>query len=243
MQSEKILELKNEILQKNDRIKEVNSEIESLRKTILDLQKQINDLKMTSNYKKFLEVRSKIEFASSEKSSIKNIIDLQFSKISRPLGKYSYISSFEKPVKKLMDDIIEDPYQAISVQNKDTIILILEAVSKSVASSAISVKDTDKALEYIQETISKLDEFISLKESYTNKIANLENDLTVFDMKQLETKEHNLQKAISDLDIAETTVKKLGVEINEKNNTLKKNIEEVERNLESVTNSKITLKI
>ena len=241
--SEKIVEKREKILQKTDRISEINSEIETLKNNIISLEKQVLDLKSIKEYTEFLEIKSKIESLSSEKSEIKNIIDLQFSKISRPLGKYSYISSFEKPVRKMMEDLVEDPYQVISPQNKGTIIQILETVTKSVSSGSISVKDTAKSLEQIQETISRLDEFMALKESYSNKVSTLEKDLVVFDIKLLESKEHGLQKTKTDFANMENIKKKLEVEINEETKLLEKHVSEIESGLARVTNSKITLKV
>lgn len=240
---EKTIEQRNEILQKKERISEINSDLEVLTNNIIHLENQILDLKSSIGHAKFLEIKSKINSMSSEKDAIKNIIDVQFSKISRPLGKYSYISSFEKPVKKMMDELVSNPHEVISPQNKNTIIQILEAVAKSVSSGSISVKDTSKSLEQIQETITRLDEFIALKESYSNKISTLEKDLIVFDYKLLESKEHDLQKKKNDRVNLEEIKKKLESDINDANNLLAKNVSEIESNLTTLTNSKVTLKI
>ena len=238
----KITEEKNKIMQKTDRVSEIISELEVLRNSITSLEKQILDLKSIKEYAKYIEIKNKIDSLYSEKNEIKNIIDMQFSKISRPLGKYSYISSFEKPVKKMMDELVSDPYQVISSQNKATIIQILEAVAKSVSSGSISVKDTDKSLEQINETVSRLDEFITLKESYSNKVSNLEKDLVIFDIKLLESKEQGLQKAKIDFTNMESTKKKLEDDINDDNNQLEKHVLHLESDLARVTNSKIILK-
>jgi hypothetical protein len=238
----KIVEEKNKIIQKTDRVSEIISELDALKNNISSLEKQILDLKSMKEYSKYLEIKNKIDLLSSEKSDIKNIIDIQFSKISRPLGKYSYISSFEKPVKKMMDELVNDPYQVISSQNKATIIQILEAVAKSVSSGSISVKDTDKSLEQITETETRLDEFIALKELYSNKVATLEKDLVVFDIKLLEAKEQSLKKAEIDFTNMESTKKKLQDDINEDNNLFAKHVSQIESDLSRVTNSKIILK-
>ena len=238
----KITEEKTKIIQKTDRVSEIISELDVLRNSITSLEKQILDLKSIKEYSKYLEIKNKIDSLSSEKNEIKNIIDMQFSKISRPLGKYSYISSFEKPVKKMMDELVSDPYQVISPQNKATIIQILEAVAKSVSSGSISVKDTDKSLEQINETVSRLDEFITLKESYSNKVSNLEKDLVIFDIKLLESKEQGLQKAKIDFTNMESTKKKLEDDINDDNSQLEKHVLHLESDLARVTNSKIILK-
>ena len=241
--SENISKERKTILQKTDRTTEIDSEIDTLKNSISSLERLILELKSMKEYSMFLEIKNKIEKLSSEKSEIKKIIDLQFSKISRPLGKYIYVSSFEKPIKKMMQDLLDDPYQVISPQNKGTIIQILEAVSKSVASGSISVKDMNKSQEQIQETISRLDEFISLKEAYSNKVSTLEKGLVVFDINRLELKEQELQKTKTNFENMENVKKKLHAEINEQSKLLEKHISEIQSNLSRITNSKITLKV
>ncbi|HYL65488.1 MAG TPA: hypothetical protein VET47_00020, partial [Candidatus Limnocylindrales bacterium] len=195
----KIIDLKKEIAQNNLRIAEIDSEMNSTQNTITRLDKEIFDLKSMKEYQIFLEIKNKINLLSSEKYEIKNKIDMQFSKISRPLSKYSYISSFEKPVKRVMEELIREPYEAISLQNKDTIIEVLRAVEKSVLSGSISVKDTEKSLEQIEETISLLDEFLAMKETYSNRVIKLEGELTIFDTKLLKSKENDLEKEKNNL--------------------------------------------
>lgn len=239
---QEISEYRNTIAQKNERISQIESEIHTLKGTITSLERQIHDLKSSSGHAKFLEIKHRVDSMSSEKSEVKHIIDLQFSKISRPLGRYSYISSFEKPVRKMMDELVANPYDVISSQNKTAITQILEAVEKSVISGSISVKDTDKSLEQIQETISRLDEFISLKETYSNKVATLEKDLTIFDIKSLESKEHELEKTRSDIANIESTKKKLEADVKDSNHSLSKSISSLESGLARLANTKILLK-
>lgn len=240
---EKILEEKTDCSQKSDRVLEINSEIHTLKNNIVATEEEIFRLKSTKEYAKFLEIKSNIELISLEKNDIRHIIDLQFSKISRPLSKYSYISSFEKSVMKILDELISDPYQVISLQNKNTIIQILEAAAKSALSGSISVKDTNKSFEQIQETIKRLDEFIALKDSYFNKISILEKDLVVFDIKLLESKEDNLQKTKTDFTNMENLKKKLEMEIDQGQSKLAKKVSEMESNMSNLTNTKINLRV
>ncbi len=239
--SQKISEQRIEIAQKTERLSEVDSETKSLNDTISSLEKQIHEMKSSEGHTKFLEIKTRIDSMSSEKSDVKNAIDFQFSKISRPLGRYSYISSFEKPVRMMMDELLANPYEVISPHNKDSIIHILEAVEKSVISGSISVKDYEKSIEQVQETISKLDEFIALKEAYSNKVSALEKELAVFDIKSLESKEHDLHKAKTDVTNMERIKKKLDEEVKDGNHTLTKNISHLESGVSKLTGSKVSL--
>ncbi len=240
--SQKITEQRIEIAQKIERLSEVELETKSLKDTISSLEKQIHEMKSSEGHTKFLEIKNKIDSMSSEKSDVKSVIDFQFSKISRPLGRYSYISSFEKPVRMMMDELLANPYEVISQHNKDSIIHILGAVEKSVISGSISVKDSEKSIEQVQETISKLDEFISLKEAYSKKVSALEKDLAVFDIKALESKEHDLHKTKTDVTNMERIKKKLDGEVKDDNHTLSKNISHLESGVSKLTGSKVSLK-
>ena len=163
--------------------------------TVTRLELEILELRAKPEHQEFLEVRKKIDLLSHEKHEIRRKIDAQFTKIARPLSKYSYVSSFDKPMKKLMEELISDPYEVISIHNKESVIEILQAVAKSVVAGNVSVKDSGKAIELIEETIDRLDEFLKLKGAFAKKISDLEVSLNVFDVKILEAKEKELEKA------------------------------------------------
>ena len=154
----------------------------------------IKNIKDSSEYLEFLKTKEKINSMDSESIQIKNEIDLQFTKISRPLNKYVYVSSLDKLQKKILVDLIENPYRVLSNTNKQDVIRILESVRKSVQSGSVSVKDINKSISQIDETFSKLDGFIKQIFMYNQKKNNVENELTVFNNKQLESKESDLAK-------------------------------------------------
>ena len=170
-------------------------------KTLRDLNnaiehdaQDIKNIKDSSEYVEFLKTKEKMNSMDSESIQIKNEIDLQFTKISRPLNKYVYVSSLDKLQKKILEDLIENPYRVLSNTNKQDVIRILESVRKSVQSGSVSVKDINKSISQIDETFSKLDGFIKQIFTYNQKKNNIENELTVFNNKQLESKESDLAK-------------------------------------------------
>ena len=154
----------------------------------------IKNIKDSSEYLEFLKTKEKINSMDSESIQIKNEIDLQFTKISRPLNKYVYVSSLDKLQKKILVDLIENPYRVLSNTNKQDVVRIFESVRKSVQSGSVSVKDINKSISQIDETFSKLDGFIKQIFMYNQKKNNVENELTVFNNKQLESKESDLAK-------------------------------------------------
>ena len=69
----------------------------------------IKNLKDSNEYLKFLEIKEKINSLFSLKNKIKTDVAIQFSKISRPLNKYVYVTAMDKPQKKLLMGLIENP--------------------------------------------------------------------------------------------------------------------------------------
>ncbi|MDE2590253.1 MAG: hypothetical protein KGL95_11405, partial [Patescibacteria group bacterium] len=227
----KIQELELEKKQKAHRLNEVTRERREATDVISRLEQESIKLKSSPEYDQFLEVRKKIDSLSHEKYEIRDTIAAQFSKISRPLNKYSYVSSFDKPMKKLMEELIADPYQVMSAENKESIIEILQAATKSVVAGNVSVKDSDKSVEVIEETIERLDEFLKLKSAYAKKILDLESGLRVFDVKKLEGKETTLEKTKANLRDLEATYEKLGKEISNNHSQIDATKSELEKSL------------
>jgi uncharacterized phage infection (PIP) family protein YhgE len=178
-----------------------------------------------------------------ERNNVKNEINLQFSKISRPLGKYSYISSLEKPLKNIMARLVEEPIEVITNENKNAIIEILHAVVKSVVAGNVSVKDSQKAVEQIEETISRLDEFINLKNNLSKKMNDLESKLSILNIKDLEEKEKKVTRTKEVILQCESSIKALEKEVSEESNRTPNIIHDIETKLSEISRTKITLKI
>jgi hypothetical protein len=228
--------------QKNHRLIEIRNEKSEALHIVTRLELEISELRAKPEHREFLEVQKKIDALSHEKHEMKGKVDAQFTKISRPLSKYSYVSSFDKPMKKLMEQLIYDPYEVISIHNKEPVIEILQATAKSVLAGNVSVKDSDKSIELIEETIDKLDEFLKLKTAFAKKLSDLEAGLSVFDVKTLEAKEKEIEKARSNITDLEASSKKIEEEIKENetgHNTIKLEIEE---KMTRLNNGKIIIK-
>jgi hypothetical protein len=234
---------KNENEDKNQELIKLKKEIEDRKITIDNLQKEIQNLKLTNAYQEFLNVKRDIESLTPEKNTVKNEIDAQFSKISRPLGKYSYISSLEKPLKNIMERLVVEPSETITNENKNMVIEILQATIKSVVAGNVSVKDSQKAVEQIEETINRLDEFIKLKNNLSKKMNDLENRLSIFNIKDLEEKEKKIVRIKENTLQIESSIKTLEKEISEESNRTPELIHDIETKLSEVSRAKITLKL
>ncbi len=240
---EKIRKSQKEIEEKNKELSKLKEEIKNYDKMIQNIELGIQNSKSKSEYQEFLKTKKEIDALTLEEDRIKHEIDLQFSNISRPLGKYSYISALEKPLKRIMEELSANPSKVLIRENKDSIIEVLHAVIKAVVAGSVSVKDTAKAVQQIEETINRLDEFLKMKSDLSQKRVTFENRLGIFNINELGEKERELIKTRDKKTHAELVTSNLENEINDTIIYMPQLVQDVEIKLKEISGTRITLKI
>jgi len=215
-----------------DQEKQDNKTIDELVAKIEHDKEEIKNIKNSSEYTEFLHINENLDSLSTEKNKIKDEIEHQFTKISRPLNKYVYVSSLDKPQKKLLVNLIANPYNELINSNKRDIIQILESTRKGVQSGSVSVKDIDKSLAQIDETLSFIDTFIEKIASFNNSKNDLENKLSVFSSEELRQKESQLTRHQNDKLALETKIKSRENELQNTTELIPKHV----KSLESILN-------
>jgi len=231
-------ESKKKLNDTEKRIKEMKSSIEGYEKKTDETGKNILKLKSGKEYSKYQETQKKLDSLSSEQNQIKSNIDFQFTKISRPLGRYEYGSSLEKPQKILMEKLVVSPFDVLTPENKNDIIKILSAVRKGVGGGTISVKDPEKSVASIDETIEMLDEFVKEILEFTEKKNNLHKELELFNIHELKQNEDSLAKINIEKSDAESKIQSLEHGISEIKKSLPEILMDIESRLHRVSSTK-----
>jgi hypothetical protein len=233
--------LENNLTKKKQRTTEIHSFVGSLDKKILSLEDSIKKIKISEEYGKFLDLKRILDEFSNRKNQIKNEIDSQFTKISRPLSRYEYVSSLDKEQKNLLSKLIEDPFEVLLSKNRDSIILILENVRKGISSGSISVKDTEKSFSQITETEEALDGFIKQVNDFVDKRQNIQNQMVALEPSELSSFTRDLKNALSDKEDSELKIKTFQDEINEDHSNISKLISDIEVKLRKFSNTVYTI--
>ena len=233
--------LKESQLEKNQKIDKANQSVESFDEKITSNQNSIEEIKSSKNYKKYLDMRNTLDAFTAQKSKIKNEVDTQFTKISRPLSRYEYGSALDKEQKNLLTRLIKDPFEVLIPQNKDSIILILENVRKGISSGSISVKDIDKSLSYITETEEILDNFVKQISEYLEKHEKMENDLNSLYPNEFVSLEQELAKNTSFKEDSQLKSETFQGEMKEIDSKIPQLVSEIEKKLRHFSNTEYTV--
>ena len=225
---QEINSLENTIAKKEHRITEIHNHVSSLDKKITSFEDSIKKIHSSEEYKKFLELQKVLDSFTSEKNRLRNEINSQFTKISRPLSRYEYVSAMEKEQKNLLSQLIEDPFSVLLLKNKDSIILILENVRKGISSGSISVKDAEKSFSHITEIEETLGRYIVQVTNFLDERQKIENQMSALESNELSELTHNLKNTVSDKDDSELKIKSFQSELSEENHTVSKLISDIE---------------
>ena len=237
----KINIIKNEQLAKTQKIDDTNHDIDSFNEKITLLQNSIEGKKSSDDYKKYLDLKNKLDSYDTIKLKIKNDIDTQFTKISRPLSRYEYGSSLDKDQKKILSILVKNPIDILVSQNKDSIIVILENVRKGITSGSISVKDVDKSLSQITETEETLDGFVKHISEYSEKYESMSDELNSLKSEELISLESELTKNLSFRDDSKLRSETIEGELDELKSKIPQLVSEIEVKLRQFSNTKYTV--
>ena len=237
-----IFETMNKIEQSKKLITDLGEQQKLNKKTMDDLvitierdEKGIVDIKNSSEYTEFLEINEKLNSLSSKKNKIKDEIELQFTKISRPLNKYVYVSSLDKPQKKLLANLIENPYDVLIDSNRQDIVQILKSTRTGIQSGSVSVKDVEKSLLQIDEIHSLLPTFIEKISDFNISKSDIENKLLAFNNEQLRQKESSLNTHQYDKSTLESKIRSAEKELTNTIEFIPKSIKSVESILNQIS--------
>ncbi|MEE3212892.1 MAG: hypothetical protein VX209_00005 [Thermoproteota archaeon] len=211
--------------------KNIEKSVETNRNVVDGIQK----LKASEEYIEYLKIQEEINSFHLVRLEIKNQIDSQFANISRPMNKYIYISSLDKPQKKLLENLISDPIEVLTDENKDGIIQILDAVMKNVKSESISVKNIEKSLNHISQTISLIDEFIDKINKCNQSKIDAENKLSIFNYSDLEKRELDLNKNQNNKNDMESELKSLDLETKSITVSMSESIKSIQFSLNQIS--------
>ena len=236
-----IKHLTNVRKEQSQKIIETNENINSLQEKISLIQNSIDTIHSSDTYKKYLDLKNDLNVFSDQKSKIKNQINTQFTKISRPLSRYEYASSLDKDQKNILSILVAEPFNALTIQNKDSIIVILENVRKGVSSGSISVKDSDKTFSQITEIEESLDRFVKQISEYHEKYEQMQNDLNSLIPSDLISLESKLTKTTSLKANSQSKSKTYQDEIDEIDSKIPKLVSEIEEKLRKFSNTRYTI--
>ena len=242
-----LLSSRNKTLEKiskqNSRMNELKSSINDKKEKIIKFGNEIKEIKNSSDYKTYLDVKSQLSDCDSEEVKIRHHVNDEFTKISRPLGKFVHISSHDKELKDLTAKLASTPYDVLNTDNISGIKKILDYIVTGIDTGSVSVKDISKSKHSVAEIKNLIPSLISIKEKFETKKHELIIKLENFDSKSLQTAENNLKREESNISDTSSKLKIFEDENLDLTHSLPTILHQIERNLKDVTSTSYTISL
>ena len=226
---------KKEIIKQGRRKSQLEESIDNEHQNETNFESKIEEMQSSSEFKEFQNIQDQISLMANEENSIKKEIEEHFIKISRPLNKYIYVSSLDKPLKIMIENLVSSPYDVLSDENESNIKTILNSITSAIESGSVSVKDAGKSKQAINEIQNLLRELINKKIKFLEKKSKLNDSLNVFDNDKLVRLMHDLQKSKSNVSDAESKISAIQEQIDSNESSILGLIAKLELNLKQAS--------
>ncbi len=224
------------------RIKDAEAESVQIQDLLQKTQKNITEIKTSKNYSAYLDGCKKLDMHDKHIQDDRREINEQFTKISRPLVKYEYVSAMDKERKMLLGDLCNDPYLAIRKGSVQDIQSILSTVRAGVIGGTVSVKDADRSAAAIDEISAKVSEFIKSSNTLRSEREELAAEVAkLFDVNSLESLESSVLREKRRLEDQKNLIKSMHEESESALHKIPEVTALLQRNLRTLTGISYTL--
>lgn len=222
--------------------KEIREELEALRSKEPVLVKKIEDFKRTEEYNDYQKSKEELERANNAANNVLSDVNAAFSRISRPLSKYTYEVGLDKESNYLMQSIMDNPVNLMHDAKIDHIIEILNKVRESVQKGRVTTKNPEKDVEIINSLTSNLHDYVKQYKEYDSSARELGSKTIVIDRK-LESMHNELGGIRGEIQQKESSLNDYSKQITNAKSTINEELKKISERIESASGSRVKIVI
>lgn len=222
--------------------KEIREELEALRSTEPVLVKKIEDFKRTEEYNYYQKSKEELERANNAANNVLSDVNAAFSRISRPLSKYTYEVGLDKESNYLMQSIMDNPVNLMHDAKIDHVIEILNKVRESVQKGRVTTKNPEKDVENINSLTSNLHDYVKQYKEHDSSARELRSKTIVIDRK-LESMHNELGIIRSEIQQKESSLNDYSKQITNAKSTINEELKRISARIESASGSRVKIVI
>lgn len=223
-----------------EKLKVSEEELESLRSGEEELVRKIGELKKTPEFNAYLKDKEELMKMNGNINELLYDVNMSFSRISRPVNKYTYEVGLDKESNYLLQSIMENPVNLMDDTKVDKVAEALNKVREGMEKGRITTKNPEKDIENINTLIGNLHDYVRLYKDYNAATAELRGKTSGID-KKLETMRDELQNIRDAIQQKESYLKDYSKSINSAKSTIDDELRKISEGLERATGSKVKI--
>lgn len=146
-----------------------------------ELVRKIDGMRTSESYSKYRIDKEELANVRKDAENVLAEIYSSFSRISRPLSKYTYEVGLDKESNYLIQSVMESPLKLVHGARTDQLIDVLNKVRSGVHEGKIVVKNPDKDLENMDMLIGNIRQYVDAYKSHHAKVQILTEKTSAMD--------------------------------------------------------------
>jgi len=228
-----------ELARKSD---ETRNEFKVLKAKEAELVKKIDDMRNAESFGEYKRDKEELAKVKKDAESVLSEIDAAFSRISRPLSKYTYEVGLDKESNYLVQSVMEDPSKLIHDTKPERLIEILNKVKETVQQGKIVVKNPDKDIENINALITNMRQYIDAYKGHYAKMQALSAKTSPIDA-ELDRLHGELERIRSEAMQKESFLNDYTKKMGQTKSTISSELDSITERIGEATGSRVKIKI
>jgi len=229
----------NELTRKSE---ETRNDFKALKAKEAELVKKIDDMRSTESFGEYKIDKEELAKVKKDAERVLSEIDAAFSRISRPLSKYTYEVGLDKESNYLVQSVMEDPLKLIHDAKEEQLIEILKKVKETVQQGKIVVKNPDKDIENISALITNMHQYIDAYKGYYTRMQALNVKTSSIDA-DLDRLYRELEWTRSDVSQKESFLNDYTQKLGQTKSTISSELNSITEHIDRATGSRVKIKI
>jgi predicted nucleic acid-binding Zn-ribbon protein len=207
-----------------------------------ELFKKIENLKNTESYRQYKVDKEELAKAKKDAESVLSEIDAAFSRISRPLSKYTYEVGLDKESNYLVQSVMEDPLKLVYDAKIEQLIEILKKIKESVQQGRIVVKNPDKDIENMAALMMHMQPYTDTYKQYHNRVQVLTEKTSFMDT-EVDRLQREFERIRSDIVQKESFLNDYTQKLQHAKSTINSELNRIIEHIDKATGSTIKITI
>ncbi len=187
-----------------------------------------------------MKSREELNNVKNTVSDILSDVNADFSRISRPLSKYTYEVGLDKDSNYLMQSILENPVNLMHDSKVEQVIEVLNKVIEGMQKGRITTKNPEKDVDNMNGLISNLPEYVKRYKEYDSSVRELQSKTTVVNNK-LEDMSDELRRIRDDIQQKEFYLNDYYKTVTSVKSTMNNELRKISETIERATGSRIKI--
>ncbi|MFQ5941563.1 MAG: hypothetical protein ACE5KA_07700 [Nitrososphaerales archaeon] len=233
------ISMENELVEKG---KEIRGELELLKSKEAEFVKRIEDFKKTEEFNVYMKTNEQLTNVKNALSNVLSDVNASFSRISRPLSKYTYEVGLDKQSNYLIQSIMENPVNLMHDSKPDQVIEVLNKVREGMQKRRITTKNPEKDVENINGLMSNLHDYLKQYKEYETSVRELQGKTAVVNSK-LESVQDELKRIRDDIMQKESNLNEYERTVTNAKKTATDELKEISETIEGATGRRMRIVI